>query len=53
MHYQLKEIEEEEVKKNYLLHGRTLFLESIFLGSKKLMQLSLKPKNPCLQKRNS
>ena len=53
MHHKIKEIEEEEVKKSYLLHGRTLFLKRIFSSSKKFVQLSLKPKNPCLQKRNS
>ena len=49
----LKETEEKQVKKNYLLHGRTLLIEGIFQDIKKFVQLSLKPKIPCLKKRNS
>ena len=49
----LKETKEKQVKKNYLLHGRTLLIEGIFQDIKKFVQLSLKPKIPCLKKRNS
>ena len=53
MHHQNKTTKEKKVKKNHLLQGRTLLIKGIFQGSKKFVQLPLKPKMPCLQKRNS
>ena len=46
---QEKHKEKKRVIENNLLHGALLLLERMFYGSKKFMQLSLKPKNPSLR----
>ena len=51
MHYHNKRnIRKKRVNRKQPLAWSTLLLEGIFQGSKKFMQLSLKPKNPSLRK---
>ena len=50
MHYHNKRnIRKKRVNRKQPLAWNTLLLEGIFQGSKKFMQLSLKPKNPSLR----
>ena len=48
-HHNKRNIRKKRVNKKQPLAWSTLLLERIFQGSKKFMQLSLKPKNPSLR----
>ena len=48
-HHNKRNIRKEKVNKEQPLAWSTLLLERIFQGSKKFMQISLKPKNPNLR----
>ena len=48
-HHNKRNTRKKRVNKKQPLAWSTLILERIFQGSKKFMQLSLKPKNPSLR----